>query len=240
MPPNADFSRPEPRLLEEQAGWLAPARARLLRRAGIARRRRVLDLACGSGAVTGELARRCGGQVLALDRSLEALQEGAAAFAGAVRLCADARRLPLADAAFDLVFCQFALVWLDVPAVLAEIYRVLTPGGVLLAIEPDYGGLIEHPPEITARELWLAALQRAGADPQVGRKLPGLLAAAGFRVEVDLLDRLESPAAARWQLLGGLPLTADEQQTLTQIEQADAAAAHRVAHLPLFLLTAEK
>ena len=54
---------PSKTLLEAQAEWLAPARARLLRRVGIARRRRILDLGAGYGAVTGELVRRGGGFV---------------------------------------------------------------------------------------------------------------------------------------------------------------------------------
>ena len=58
---------------------------------------------------------------------------------------APAERLPFADGAFDLVFCQFALLWLDAAAAVGEVRRVLSPGGVLAAIEPDYGGMIEHP-----------------------------------------------------------------------------------------------
>ena len=64
---------PSAELLRRQAAWLAPARARLLRRAEIARRRRVLDLACGPGTVVEELVQRSGGSVVALDCSRTAL-----------------------------------------------------------------------------------------------------------------------------------------------------------------------
>jgi SAM-dependent methyltransferase len=237
-----DASLPPPELLRQQAAWLAPARARLLRRARIAGRRRVLDLACGTGAVTGELVRRCGGTVVALDRNLRALSAAEGLSAGAARVCGDAAGLPFAQDSFDLVFCQYALMWLDARAVVEEVRRVLQPGGLLVAVEPDYGGMIEHPPEIAARDLWLAALARAGADPRVGRKLPGLAAAAGLRVWVDLLERLDCPSPARFDLLRGLPLSDVERETLGRIETADAACADcdRVVHLPLFLLTAEK
>jgi SAM-dependent methyltransferase len=232
---------PSPELLSRQAEWLAPARARLLRRAQIARRQNVLDLACGHRAVTEELVHRCGGQVVALDCSQDALTGEPAQFAGATVVCGKAEQLPLADRAFDLVFCQFALVWLNVPAAVREIRRVLAPGGVLAAIEPDYGGLIEHPPEIATRDLWLAALSRAGADPSVGRKLPGVLAAAGFQVEVDLLDRLMPPSPMRFDLLRGLPLNDAEKATLRRAEQSDALLGEspRVVHLPMFLILAE-
>lgn len=214
----------------------------MLRRARIAGRRRVLDLACGHAAVTGELVRRSGGTVVALDRNLRALSAAGEPFAGAARICGDAARLPFADGSFDLVFCQLALMWLEASVVTGEIRRVLLPGGLLVAIEPDYGGMIEYPPQLAARDLWLAALARAGADPQIGRKLPGLAAAAGLEVRVGLLERLDCPLPARFDLLRGLPLTEAEKETLRRIETADAACADgdRVVHLPMFLITARK
>ncbi|MCD4726154.1 MAG: methyltransferase domain-containing protein, partial [Pirellulales bacterium] len=153
----------------------------------------------------------------------------------------DAERLPFADATFDMVFCQFALMWLDTSAAALEIHRVLAPGGALVAIEPDYGGMIEQPPEIAVGELWRAALERAGADPCVGRKLPALLAAVGFEVRVDLLERLEPPSPLRFDLLGELPLIETERAALDRARQADASLGEgsRVAHLPMFLVTAE-
>jgi SAM-dependent methyltransferase len=232
-------SLPSRELLRRQAAWLAPARGRLLRRVHVARRQRVLDLACASGAVTAELVRRCRGQVFALDRSRQALLADQRTFAGAVRVCGDAAGLPFADGTFDLVFCQFALLWLDAAAVLREVHRVLQPAGVLIAIEPDYGGMIEYPVEIATRDVWLAALARAGGDPCLGRKLPGLLAAAGFQPRVDLLDRLTPPAAERFEFLRGLPLSDDEQQTVARAESAGEVPG-QVAHLPLLLVTAVK
>lgn len=219
----------------------------------IAARRRVLDVACGPGAVTGELAVRgaAGGIVVALDRHRDALARLADAVRGPngvgptcarVRpVRAAAQQLPFRNKSFDLAFCQFALMWLDTSAVAAELARILTPGGAVAAIEPDYGGMIEHPPEIATRDIWLSGLTRAGADPEIGRKLPALFSAAGFRVHVELLDRLVPPATARFQMLRGLPLTSGELHRLAAIEER--AAMHdpqaMVAHLPLFLMTAE-
>jgi len=231
---------PSPESSREQAAWLAAGRSRLLRRAQIATRRRVLDLGCGYGIVAAELQRRSGGRVVGLDRRLDALR--ATGWPAAVlRVCADGHRLPFADRSFDLVLCQWTMLWLERPAdAIAEVARVLVPGGHFLVIEPDFGGLVEHPPEIATRELWLDGLGRAGADPLVGRRLPGLLTAAGFGVRVDLLDRLEPPSALRLELLGELPLTDDERSFLAAVRQADAAldASAKVAHLPMFLITA--
>jgi SAM-dependent methyltransferase len=241
-----NYDLPAPEMLAQQAEWLSPARGRLLRQVGIARRKRVLDLGAGYGAVTGELARRAGGTVVALDRAVEALRDGVAfggpAFGSAVRTGGDARRLPFADATFDLIFTQLTLLWVQpVTRVLDEIHRVLRPGGALVALEPDYGGMIEHPPEIAARELWLSALERAGADPWIGRRLPGLLAARGFGVSVGLFESLFAPSPARFDFLRDLPLTASEALALETIEMAAHVRCGpwaQIAHLPFFLVAA--
>ncbi len=242
-----EIDLPEMALLTQQATWLRPARAKLLRRVAIARRRRILDLGAGRGAVTGELARRGGGPVIALDRRVTALRT-AALLRDAAPVGGDARRLPFPDATFDLVFSQLTLLWIKPLAyALDESVRVLRPGGAVVAIEPDYGGMIEHPSECATRPLWRTALRRAGADPDVGRRLPGELAARGLAVHVELLDRLLPPDPARFDLLRGLPLTEDERTRLAHIEAISAAkwasTSHpwaEVAHLPFFLISAEK
>ncbi len=232
-------------MLCQQAAWLAPARSRLLRRAAIAHRHHVLDLGAGYGAVTAELVRRCNGRVTALDRALSPLLSHDEPFAGAQRVCSHAAGLPFPDHTFDLVFCQCALLWMHpLPQVICDIWRVLQPGGLLLALEPDYGGLIEYPDSVATREIWQAALTRAGADPLVGRKLPGLLEAQGFQVRVDLLPELLPPSPARFACLRGLPLTRHEQRKLRRIERRAAAldgpSWSSIAHLPFALITATR
>ncbi len=230
---------PSAALLAEQAAWLAPARSRLLRRVAVARRRRVLEVGAGGGAVTPELVRRAGGPVVALDRRPAALPP-----TGAERVGGDVRRLPFAAGSFDLVFCQLTLLWVQPPEeAVAEMVRVLAPQGALVVLEPDYGGMVEYPPEVETRPLWVAGLRRAGADPYVARRLPALLAAQGLRVEVRLFAQLSPPHPARFALLRGLPLTAAERARLAGVE-AEAARLTtpwaQVAHLPFFLITAFK
>jgi SAM-dependent methyltransferase len=226
-------------LLTDQAGWLAPARARLLRRVAIAHRRRVLDLGAGPGAVTPELVRRSAGLVVALDQDLTALQTASDGWQGAARVGADGRFLPLATSTFDLVFCQCVLMWIrDLNTAIAEIRRVLSDDGVLVALEPDYGGMIEHPPELATQSLWLDALRRAGADPLVGRKLPGLLDAQGFDARVSLFDTLTAPEDGRFAFLHSLELTPAEEVQLQAIEAQTVHAPRPIAHLPFFLIEA--
>jgi len=243
-----DYSLPSEAMLARQAEWLEPFRAAVLRRAAIAQRNWVLDLGSGPGLMSPELLRRSGGRVVALDRNPKVLGQLAARYrAEASRqpvqpICADAARLPFADRSFDLVFSQWALLWMSLEPVLREVDRVLAPGGVLAALEPDYGGMIEYPPEIASAPLWQAGLRRAGADPEVGRKLPPLLTQLGLQVEVMLLDRLRPADPARWQMLRELPLTPDEQAHLAAAMHAETRLPPQtpIVHLPIFGILAKK
>ena len=95
----------------------------------------VVDLACGSGPMSRELALP-GRMVVGLDISEAEL--GLAAERGPgpwVR--ADALRLPFADGSVDVVTSSIGLVVVQpLDSVLAEVVRILRPGGVLAAIAP--------------------------------------------------------------------------------------------------------
>ncbi len=234
---------PSPKLLKEQARWLAPARARLLRRAEIAKRRRVLDLGAAFGTVSEELKRRCGGSTVAFDSSLDALKTASQRSSQIPCVCGEADHLPFLNHSFDLIFSQCSLMWMNIDKVIPELYRVLQPGGILAAIEPDYGGMIEYPATIATRDLWIAGLTRAGAEPFAGRKLAHLLAAHKFDVSVEFLPELHPPSDKRFELLRGLPLETDELAKVDSIEQADRALAEthvKIVHLPFFLIRATK
>lgn len=165
-----------------QARWFAGERSRLLRKADIARARRVLDLGAGTGAVHPELARRAGGLAIAVDKDLPVLR-----LAPGVRCAADAAKLPFLRASFDIVFAQMFFLWVKpLDVVLREIRRVLRDGGQLVAAaEPDYGGLIEHPDDGKLRH-YAEGLAAEGADIRVGRKLGAALEAAGFHVSAGV------------------------------------------------------
>ncbi|HYK25776.1 MAG TPA: malonyl-ACP O-methyltransferase BioC [Steroidobacteraceae bacterium] len=95
---------------------------------------RVLDLGSGTGEGARQLKRRYPRALtLALDIAPGMLREArrrSRPFRRFERVCGDAYRLPLADASLDLVFGNLLLQWCDAPdAVLAEIRRVLRPGG---------------------------------------------------------------------------------------------------------------
>jgi len=200
---------PAPELSRKLAEWLRGPRSRALRRAGIGRRERVLEVGCGHGFVTAELARRAAGDVVAIDADEDVVRRGRP---GALSAAADARDLPFPDARFDLVFFQNTLMWIA-PAeeAVQEAGRVLKPGGALVALEPDYGGMIEEP-DLGLRPVWLDALERAGADPLTGRKLPRLAEEAGLEAWVEFahIPRRAEPEAL--DLLAELPLTVLERE----------------------------
>jgi SAM-dependent methyltransferase len=228
---------PSRELLQLQAEWLSSARARILRLAEIARRKSVLDLGAGHGIITAELRRRTSGKVIALDRALHALESLHPC------VCADAQALPFLDTSFDLIFSQNVLMWLrDCETAIKSVRRILAGDGVWVLFEPDYGGLMEYPAEMNVRPIWIAALKRAGADPEIGRKLPVLLRQSGFKVTTELLPHLEQPDLKRFEFLSELDLIEAEKQTLRQIKKQaeELSPAHQISHLPYFLIIAER
>ena len=108
---------------------------RWLARAVSASARVVLDLACGSGPMSRELARP-GRMVVGLDLSEYELALAAGQSPGPwVR--ADGLHLPFRDGSVDVVTSSMGLVVVQpMSQVLAEVARVLRPGGVLAGIAP--------------------------------------------------------------------------------------------------------
>ena len=117
-------------------GQLTPyGRAFLERYAPYLRGRRVLDAGAGLGIVAVEVMRTYGAFVVALDNSrwVTGIDRGANP------VQADLLRMPLSDQAFDTVICLEVLEHtVDLDRAVAEIWRVLRPGGVLILSTPSY------------------------------------------------------------------------------------------------------
>ena len=124
----------------------------------------LLDVGCGPGTITIDLARRLGsGRVVGVDRSAEVVEIARAAAAGTVATAgpetpppagppgeapgarfevADCYALPFADASFDVVHAHQVLQHLDRPVdALAEMRRVCRPGGIVAARDSDYSAM---------------------------------------------------------------------------------------------------
>jgi SAM-dependent methyltransferase len=150
----------------------------------------VLEAGCGTGAQTVILARNNpAAHFVSVDISRDSLELARAAVERE-RLTnvrfeeADVFRLQFPDAAFDAVFVCFVLEHLTEPLrALAELKRVLRPGGTITVIEGDHGSAYFHPDSELARKAiqCLVDLQkRDGGDALIGRRLYPLLARAGF------------------------------------------------------------
>jgi SAM-dependent methyltransferase len=150
---------------------------------------RVVDVACGSGP----LASRTGGRWVGVDRAAEEVALARWRTPAVAR--ADATALPLADASAGAVVCSMALLLLEpLGAALAEVRRVLAPGGRLVVLLPATSPLTLRD-RLRYGRLLLALGQRHLPFP--GSELldrPGpLLAAAGLRLRGDARRRFAYP-----------------------------------------------
>ncbi|HZR97265.1 MAG TPA: methyltransferase domain-containing protein [Chloroflexota bacterium] len=176
---------------------------------------RVLDVACGTGVVARAVAPALGprGLLVAVDRSpamVAATRIRAEEAAGAsppdepiappTRVAVmDAHALALADAAFDLAYCQFGLMLMTEPVrAAAELARIVRPGGAVAAV------VWSEPARVVGFAAYFAAIHTvvpgAGAVEQhpvfslaAPAALADVLSAAGLRVEREEHVAVEDP-----------------------------------------------
>ena len=118
-------------LYEEKHGFVAEYGKGLLEFVAPDPQQAVLDIGCGTGTLTGELAAR-GGTVLGLDASPDMVAAARARFPGLDFITGDALALPFVNR-FDVVFSNAVFHWLpDHDLLLKNIRRALKPGGRLV------------------------------------------------------------------------------------------------------------
>lgn len=120
------------RLSDPQRGW----GLRVLERLAPAAGERILDIGCGTGRLTSEIAGRarpC--EVVGTDHSGAMLKEARSHFGSLAEFVrADGARLPFRDRTFDAVFSTATFHWIpDHETLFAGIRRVLKPGGRLVS-----------------------------------------------------------------------------------------------------------
>jgi SAM-dependent methyltransferase len=105
----------------------------LVRELEVARGTRVLDLAAGTGKLTRQLV-PTGASLVAVEPVAGMRRKLVETLPAVEALEGTAEAIPLADASVDAVFCGQAFHWFDGDRALAEIHRVLRPGGGLALI----------------------------------------------------------------------------------------------------------
>ena len=163
---------------------------------------KALDVGCGPGLVMELLSSMFDVQGIDSDLNMVRMvrERGYHAIEG------DAASLPFEDGSFDIVYCSFTLLWVSEPqTMIQEMTRVSRDYVVFLA-EPDYGGRICHPEDLQVLDRCLVgSLVDEGADPFIGRKLGGMMEAAGLEVEMGVHsgvwspDQLRKEATAEWE-----------------------------------------
>ena len=108
----------------------------LVARAATGKPRSMLEIACGTGRVTRHLQQTFPeARLTATDINADMLTIARQNLPGTTITfrTADAQALPFDDNSFDLVICQFGLMFVpDKPTALSEAFRVLRPGGRIL------------------------------------------------------------------------------------------------------------
>jgi SAM-dependent methyltransferase len=167
----------------------------LFDRLGVGAGLRCLDAGCGGGDVTLELARRVGprGWVIGVDVDAAKLDlaRREATEQGITNVEFRALDIRAAEPGtdFDLVYARFLLTHLaDPTAAIAMFSRALRPGGLLIIEDVDFKGSFAWPETAAFRrycELYYAVVRPRGGDPDIGPRLPILLADGGF-AQVDM------------------------------------------------------
>jgi len=168
----------------------------------------VLDVGCGTGEWAARLLDHRGDvTVLGVDidpAHVDRARQRCAGHAGRADFrTGDAFALEVADGGFDLVACRHLVQAVpDVPSLLAELRRVVRPGGRVHLVAEDYGLMKFHPTAADSDEFFRRAVFRygdaIGCDLRIGRRMPALLAAAGFtelRCDYLVVDTLRVPRA---------------------------------------------
>lgn len=142
----------------------------------------VLDMACGPGNSARLLADEFGAMVTGVDYSSTLLEQArqitaAAGLSQRVNFQhAEAQQLPFAGQTFDVVFCECALcTFADAPRVLAEILRVLKPGGRLALSDITINAPLPEQLQSALGHALCIAGARSASDYQ------NLIVAAGFK-----------------------------------------------------------
>lgn len=169
----------------ESAGARA-RRARILDLLVLTRGTRVLDLGSGPGHQAFEMASLVGpsGRVDGIDPADTAIaiaRHRCSDLANVNFQVGEATKVPFPDSVFDAAMSSQTFEYVDdVPAGLAEMFRVLKPGGRVLIHDTDWDTIVWRSGDRGRMARIIKTLQGAFSDPHLPQTLGDRLAAAGF------------------------------------------------------------
>jgi ubiquinone/menaquinone biosynthesis C-methylase UbiE len=219
-----------------------PVSHNLLRTAALQRGERVLDVACGTGVIARRAAEQVGsdGSVTGVDVAPDMIDVAKSTPGpGGSRIewqVGDATELSLPDEAFDVVLCQMGLMFMgDQPAALAQMRRVLTPGGRLVINTP---GRIQPPFELMEQAIVehisadLGGFVRAVFSMHDPEAVATLVRDAGFTEVAATVStatlQLPAPADFLWQYINLTPMgpfvdgAPEEAKTAMEVQVVEA------------------
>jgi ubiquinone/menaquinone biosynthesis C-methylase UbiE len=163
-------------------------RGRVLALMGMRAGEAALDIGCGPGLLAYDLARLVGetGRLVALDIAPAMIAMTAARLSGLAHAEAregQATELAFPDATFDAsVSTQVYEYVADMPRALAELHRVLKPGGRALILDTDWRSIVWHSSDKVRMERMLKVWDDHLVDPHLPATLGPLMKRAGFTV----------------------------------------------------------
>eukprot|EP00927_Polykrikos_kofoidii_P049084 TRINITY_DN43215_c0_g1_i1.p1 TRINITY_DN43215_c0_g1~~TRINITY_DN43215_c0_g1_i1.p1 ORF type:complete len:366 (+),score=61.79 TRINITY_DN43215_c0_g1_i1:77-1099(+) len=164
-------------------------RRAMLSMLGLSDGQRVLDVGCGPGLMLQELAVEVGhkGRAEGVDTSQAMCDVASARLASVPNASVkigSATELGFPDETFDAVVLSQVLLYVqDVPLALAEVRRVLRPGGRLIICDTDWDSLVVNTGDKPQFERIRTACCSTFVDAHLPPKLPGLLTSGGFTID---------------------------------------------------------
>jgi SAM-dependent methyltransferase len=172
------------RRLDMLAEVMRPTTSRLLKEVGVEHGQTCLDVGCGGGHVTLDLAEMVGptGRVIGVDFDdsiLELARRDVKASGMNNILFQETDARSVEGGPFDLIYARFLLSHVERPAELLDhLARLLVEGGAMVVEDIDFSGCFCYPGDPAYDrfvDLYVAAVEAGGGDAKLGKRLPALV-----------------------------------------------------------------
>ena len=191
----------------------------------------VLDIGCGVGFLTHEMALQVGesGKVIGLDKNTEMIshaQKRCESLQQTEFYKGDASKLPVHDQTLDAVSCTQVLLYVkDVSKVLTEMRRILKPGGRLVIVETDWRGVVFNSADDALTKNIFSAWDNSVPSPNLPVHLKPLLQKHGFyKIKVDpipILNTEYSPSNFSHGMLKWISKNAENKGVINKVQRSN-------------------